>query len=500
MGDRRAQDADKKLRQEMQRMANQSGRQIIIDQDEKESKRQIKLILDQGITWEQGKELGYFHKTAKFIKLNQLGQAYAGQLTLDQQGGSASSHAGPSQIARPTPQAGPSQRQRADSDDDYSAYHTPRGEITPRGQDYPTSNTSALENYAYLLGLQANMRNYSEFELLNYMHIDSTPYTGSEHDLVLQFLRNQEQLAKNKGLIISNANTGKYDQVSLRGYAFYKDAMASRATSAPVIPPPSTSTPYTITNAEGAFDSFQKRIFGKTKETEDRENDLNARKNYEAEIKKRLDSLESTNQTLLKDSRIIRGATNLYEITTSDFNKLTKKLHDKISFDTAVLMDSRLYLHGLIEKGTNEKMNKILRNVMNYCIIPPIPRGKIFGDFDSKTQDLYQIAYDATNFIDATLKYADKLNYVNLGNIKETMKNWRIWYNDQDDADDKKYKGFDISEYIIRTGNLPTTLNVESGQAIEPVQSYGTTYRINFYYPNPWEASGTIKYFDVVLA
>ncbi len=39
-------------------------------------------------------------------------------------------------------------------------------------------------------------------------------------------------------------------------------------------------------------------------------------------------------------------------------------------------------------------------------------------------------------------------------------------------------------------------------QAVEQVQptSSGTTYRINFYYPNPWEASGTIKYFDVVLA
>jgi len=179
---------------------------------------------------------------------------------------------------------------------------------------------------------------------------------------------------------------------------------------------------------------------------------------------------------------------------------LTKTIWNEIQDDRAIGKDSRLYLEDLIKKGTNERMNKILRLMMNFCIIPPIPRGKLYQDLDKMTQIYYGLAVSAENFVLNTIKYAEKLDYVNLGNIKQTMKNWSIWYGDQDDADDPKYKGFDISGYIIKTGKLPTTLNVESMQAVEPVQSYGTTYRINFYYPNPWEASGTIKYFDVVLA
>lgn len=235
------------------------------------------------------------------------------------------------------------------------------------------------------------------------------------------------------------------------------------------------------------------------------EADRNARANYEARIKSTLEFLNRVYDIAQEDQTNARWSTkNIEEFykenTKPAFDDLTKTIWDEIQDDRAIGMDSRKYLEDLITKGTNERMNRILRLMMDYCIIPPIPRGKQYEDLDKMTQIKYNLAVGADHFVLDYIKYAEKLNYVHLGNIKQTMKNWTIWYEDQDDADDPKYKGFDISGYIIRTGNLPTTLNVESMQAVEQPISSGTTYRINFYYPNPWEASGTIKYFDVVLA
>lgn len=315
--------------------------------------------------------------------------------------------------ARPTPEAGPSQRRRTysdDDDDDYAAYHTPRGEITPRGPIIPVVQP------------------------------------------VVQ------------------------------------------APAAPVIPPPSTSTPYTITNAEGAFDSFKKRFFGKTKPDKD----------YEALIKKSFQELEKHLIEYENQQKTQKLTLQSIETLNKKVNDiviyLTRVLSDEIAFDTTVGADLRLYLDGLIEKGVNKKLNEMLRMVMKQCIIPPLPRGKKYGDFDEGTRKLYDVAINAYQFVILYLPLSQEFPYVKFGNIKETMTNWKIWYDDQDDADDKKYKGFDISGYIIEHGIFPKILNVESGQPVEPVQTYGTTYRINFYYPNPWEASGTIKYFDVVLA
>jgi hypothetical protein len=431
------------------------------------------------------------------IKVNAAGRAKWAELQGNVMSGARQSAPGPSAPgpSAPGPSApGPSQRRRAysdDDDDDYSAFHTPRGEITPRGPAYPTGDEA---NNA-LIHLQLN------YDVEWLVRSDYLDYDAIQNVFKLKFSGLEKYRADYKTLVLKRDFPSKFD-------AAYNYCLVHHK-----IPPymfkfkdDNGEINYLLTMK--GLEKYEEAQYKAQIDASEKQQEAKQKApptQYEPLIKKALDVLDKNyNQYLDKQkTQTVKVETieHFYNKSTKPvFDELTKRLHDEITFDEDVLMDSRLYLHGLIEKGTNERMNKILRMVMNTCIIPPIPRGKRFKELDSKTKTLYDVAVNANNFVVDYTDYAHNLRYVNLGNIKETMKNWRIWYNDQDDADDKKYKGFDISGYIIRTGNLPTTLNVESGQAVEPVQTYGTTYRINFYYPNPWEASGTIKYFDVVLA
>ncbi len=161
------------------------------------------------------------------------------------------------------------------------------------------------------------------------------------------------------------------------------------------------------------------------------EADRKARANYEAQIKKALDYLDMAHTAALQDKTNARWSTkNIEEFydenTKPPFDALTKTIWFQMQDDQDLGRDSRLYLEGLIAKGTNERMNKILRMMMKFCIIPPITRGKQFGDMDKLTQIYYSLAVSAQNFVLNYVKYAEKLDYVNLGNIEQTMKNWSI--------------------------------------------------------------------------
>lgn len=491
--DRRGREADKQIRKEMRKKANQSGKQVIMHQTEKESRRQINLILQSGITWEQGKELGYFHKTAKYIKLNQLGQAYAGQLTLAQQGGS---------------QAGASSSQQQyyhdeDDDDDYEDYEDFDDDTddddayelapsTPRGPAYPTGDeaNNALDHL---------LLNYSEDSLIRAGYVDLTSSTsgGSQirllHAGVDRYRDDMKMVVPAthpKFKVASDYCEKNFPNPMFMFNSRYQQKIVKLLT----------------TEGLKKYEEAEKSAVASAQPERTRLSEVVPKpsKDYETAIKKSLEDwekqlIEYLNQVKTQNLTI-QSIESLNNIVNGIIDYLTKVLSDKIAFDTTVGRDLRIYLDNLIQKGVNEKLYKMLRMVMNQCIIPPLPRGKKYGDFDVGTQNLYDIAYNLYRFVLAYLPLSQKLPYVKLGNIEETMKNWKIWYDDQDDPDDAQYKGLDISGYIIKHGKFPTTLNVESMQAVEQPISSGTTYRINFYYPNPWEASGTIKYFDVVLA
>lgn len=481
MADRRARaiEAKKDLNRALQQGADATGRQITYEISKEEEKRQINLILEE-MSEADARRLGYFHKTKKVIELNQLGIAYAGIVTQDKQQSVPQAQPGPSSA-----QPGPSSRAR-------QQYAYELASSTSTGPAYPTGPEAEL-------AIDHLRLNYEQDSLIRAGYMDLTNSTAGGTQLRLlwagldkyradmkmvvpsthpKFLVATEYAKKNfpnPMYMFDTLYEGKiYKALTTEGLKKYEEAEKSAAASAQaerirlseVVPKPS--------------------------------------KDYETAIKKSLEDwekqlIEYLNQ--LKTQKLtLQSIESLSNIVSGIIDYLTKVLSDEIAFDTTVGADLRLYLDNLIQKGVNEKLYKMLRMVMNQCIIPPLPRGKKYGDFDVGTQNLYDIAYNLYRFVLAYLPLSQKLPYVKLGNIEETMKNWKIWYDDQDDPDDAQYKGLDISGYIIKNGTFPTTLNVQTGQAVEQEQSYGTTYRINFYYPNPWEASGTIKYFDVVLA